>query len=1196
MFVYLSKKIAIPHQLQLEVVAWNTAQGLIACGGERGLLKVLKLESPSDANKNNPPMPGGSNLSMNQTLEGHQGNIMVATWNENFRKLTTSDQHGLIIVWMLHRGIWFEEMINNRNRSVVRDMKWTADGQKICIIYEDGAVIVGTVDGQRLWGKEINKVSLAFVEWSPDGKLILFCTLSGEVHVYDNEGVYSHRVPIHCLDENGEGGTRIAGLHWYEGTRDQWSQLPTLCIGFESGRVQLMRLNTDDRPVLIDTQMRCTGLRWDPSGQTVAIAGMEPSDKGDQGVVQFYAPSGQHLRTLRVPGTSLKALSWEGDGLRLALAVDCHIFFANIRPDYPWGHFSNTLVYAALSPRKERTEHAVYFWDLQSDEKYTKYIKNVMGIKAADEYCVLSAKHDDQASPWILIVCNDIGSPVESRSINIEPLHMAMTAQHVVAASEDVVYVWSYRSGLAKTPGDSMYVGKAASRRVVEYMFHVDVSLVGGAACDRESFVPNTSIGQPQDPIASIDANSQCLVVARESGVVQRYSLPHLMLEAKFVIKCRPQVVSLNCDATRMSVIDISGILTLYDIEVDNRGGTEGHVGKQLDLERKDVWNTKWADDNAELFAILEKTRMYVVRGLELEEPVLSSAYICQFNDLQIRSVLVDDVVRNPDTPRKDAILDFETKSLRDTRDILNKVVNLKDALNYVEQNPHKRLWRLVADSALDHLDFATAEKAFVKYQNYQGICFVKKLKKLDDPNKQKAEVAIYHQRFDEAEKIYRDINRVDLAVELRERLGDWFRVIQLTSTPDGEDDAQLARAYSEVGDYYADRGKWPHAAKYYSHANNNEKLVKALYILEDYETLNSLVSKLEDKDPLLVEIGHRFASVGLCVEAHNAFLRGGDIVAAVDTCVLLNQWALAVELANKHNFPQTESLLSKNASHLLDRNKQVEAVELYRKANRHTEAAKLLVDIAKARGPVAKEPQLHKRLYLLAALEMEKYKNKMVPQLDGTQATVQTTLNSLITQDQSTMSSGGLDKPWRGAEACHMYMTAQRFLNEGRFEPAMCAALRCSDYEDILDTLSIYSLLALATYRHKFYLQCSKAFIRLEAAKDIPEDQRKKFGRLAVQIFKKHTPRDPSARILDCPKCKQSMQEWQMSCNHCYYKLPFCIISGRPIFSPTRAQVGHTQDPEVTTCRGCRRRYYLSEVGSMHNCPLCHTAVQPAR
>ena len=69
-----------------------------------------------------------------------------------------------------------EQMINNRNKSVVRDMKWTADGQKICIIYEDGAVIVGSVDGNRLWGKELT-LTLALVEWSPDGRLILFCTV-----------------------------------------------------------------------------------------------------------------------------------------------------------------------------------------------------------------------------------------------------------------------------------------------------------------------------------------------------------------------------------------------------------------------------------------------------------------------------------------------------------------------------------------------------------------------------------------------------------------------------------------------------------------------------------------------------------------------------------------------------------------------------------------------------------------------------------------------------------------------------------------------------------------------------------------------------------------------------------------------------------------------------------------------------------
>lgn len=27
-------------------------------------------------------------------------------------------------------------------------MSWNADGEKICIVYEDGAVIVGSVDGK----------------------------------------------------------------------------------------------------------------------------------------------------------------------------------------------------------------------------------------------------------------------------------------------------------------------------------------------------------------------------------------------------------------------------------------------------------------------------------------------------------------------------------------------------------------------------------------------------------------------------------------------------------------------------------------------------------------------------------------------------------------------------------------------------------------------------------------------------------------------------------------------------------------------------------------------------------------------------------------------------------------------------------------------------------------------------------------
>ena len=42
----------------------------------------------------------------------------------------------------------------------------------------------------------------------------------------------------------------------------------------------------------------------------------------------------------------------------------------------------------------------------------------------------------------------------------------------------------------------------------------------------------------------------------------------------------------------------------------------------------------------------------------------------------------------------------METKSLRDTRHLLEKVGS-KEAYQFVEENSHPRLWRLLAESAL---------------------------------------------------------------------------------------------------------------------------------------------------------------------------------------------------------------------------------------------------------------------------------------------------------------------------------------------------------------------------------------------------------------------------------------------------------------------------------------------------------------
>lgn len=75
-----------------------------------------------------------------------------------------------------------------------------------------------------------------------------------------------------------------------------------------------------------------------------------------------------------------------------------------------------------------------------------------------------------------------------------------------------------------------------------------------------------------------------------------------------------------------------------------------------------------------------------------------------------------------------------------------------------------------------------------------------------------------------QAEAIYREIDRKDLAIELRMRLGDWFRVVQLVQAGGGNDET-LTLAWNKIGDYFADRQKWDKAVQFYTQAKNAEVL-----------------------------------------------------------------------------------------------------------------------------------------------------------------------------------------------------------------------------------------------------------------------------------------------------------------------------------------------------------------------------------
>ncbi|KAH9097856.1 hypothetical protein LEN26_016945 [Aphanomyces euteiches] len=1203
MFIFLSKKIAIPNGAQLCCASWNPEQGWIACGGQNGLLKVLKLESaPTKDGKGPRGIAAQSNLTMNQSLDGHAGSVVCATWNASYKKLTTSDENGLIIVWMMHRGMWYEEMINNRNKSVVKDMKWSSDGQKICIAYEDGAVIVGSVDGNRLWGKEM-KVELCFVEWSPDGKHLVFVTKDGDVSIHDGSGNKLCNMALYAVDEKDKKSYKIVGLHWYDGCEGHISEdAPTLAIAFADGKVQITRGRYDDSAVLIDTGVELSQCKWNCDGTVLALAGTQKgrgSDGREYNIVQFYDPFGRHLKSLKVPGSKIEALAWEGTGLRICLAVDSHIYFANIRPDYRWGFYGTTLVYAYNRP--DQVENCVVFWDTRSDERYIKYVKSLLAIKAAGDNAVLVSKvvNDNQqtisesvdgttttssmdaplpAKQYSLVLCDTIGSPVETRMIDFEPLFLTMTPRHIVAASADAIYMWQYRSNVSKlSVNGATESSNVTTRGGRECIFYVDD--LQGSDVEHFRYVER----QLEDPICAICASETWLMVGRASGMIHGFTLPHISLEMKYIVPCRPQMLALNSNSTLMSIVDINGVLSI--MEVGPSTGNQNPVdAKMLAFEKKDVWDMLWAEDNPELFVMMEKARMYVYRNLEPEEPVLSSGYLCSYKDLQVKAALLDEILASPEQTDKSLIIDYETRSLRDARELLDNV-GLADACDYIQDHSHPRLWRLLADAALEQLDFPMAERGFVKCCDYNGIQYVKRLQLLNDRVKQKAEVAAYFQRFDDAEALYRKIDRKDLAIELRKRLGDWFRVVQLVQSGGG-DDTLLNHSWNMIGEYYADRHKWEKAIKYYAQANNIPALVQCYYTLGDFATLDTLVNDIPEGSPLLEEMARKFTRAGLCNSAVNAFLKMGDIKSAIDSCVLLNEWERAVTLAETHHFPQIESVLAKYGAHLMRNGKTLQAIELYRRANKSMDAAKLLGKLAK---DVSKNPLRAKKLQVLAALEVERFRRKMLDTsvlttkattaATAAQVTAQT-LESLVAHDAATSESRSLDNAWRGAEAYHLSLLAHRQLYRGQPERALHTSVKLASYDDILDEREVYSLIAVAAYYTKHFEQCSRALNHLEEL--VVDKDKEALDRLALKIFSTTRPFDPATRPHDCPSCKHPVKEWASKCDSCGRSFQTCMMSGATIL-----------DHRTYLCKTCRHSCIENEIRDASNCPLCHASLK---
>ncbi|VDL79711.1 unnamed protein product [Nippostrongylus brasiliensis] len=625
-------------------------------------------------------------------------------------------------------------------------------------------------------------------------------------------------------------------------------------------------------------------------------------------------------------------------------------------------------------------------------------------------------------------------------------------------------------------------------------------------------------------------------VLLHDGSIQNRYNLASNIVQ-----------MGLNLSGNRLAVVDSSNLLQFFEL------GEEG-ITKVPSMDVKEVADFKWDEEQEDSIAYLSKQKLVVLRGKEAEEGISCEGYICSFRGLVVRTVLLDNfLLPNSDADRK-FIIDSEIKSLRDAKQLLERL-KIEAAAEFIERNPHPRLWSLLAEVALLRLDIPTAEYAYVRMRDYCGLRFCKRIVDIQDPQFKKAEIFVHLGRVGDAEKQYLEQDRRDLAVDMHKKADEWLRVLKLVGAgATAADDKQRIEALAKVADYHRDRQRWKEAADNYELAGKLEQLVVCYVHLDEFNGLENLAKQLPDSHHLLTRIAELFASSGLCEQSTQCFLRCGLTSEALDACIQLNNWEMAVSLSRTHKLQDVNVLMGKYVEELKESSERsLAAVQLYRRAGRFLDGARVLAeDERKKSAPCLRL----KKLYVLAALLVEEYhannKAQQAKEDQNININREVALSELLEGggDLTIEDSRMIGRAWTAAQAYHFVMLAQRQLFQGDYCNAMKTSVYLTQFETYIEPLQHLSFAIAPALRKN-----NEHF--------------------------RYPPTENQSQRINCTGCDKTVPDYQFACSNCESKFPVCIASGRPMTAY-----------QFWLCPVCKQRAYEEEIRSYKFCPLCHAQI----
>ena len=842
----LLRRINIQRSEQLTKIGINSKTNFFCIGDSKGFLQVInypQIEAQTQPISREDSFSQKLNCFQYISNTHHHGSINLITWNICYNKLTTVDTDGSLVVWKKKNGAFETEMVNNREESFIKDVKWSKNGEYICFIYDDGQIFTGLVDGSHDWYNTVDK-GISFVEFSPDNTKILIAKKKGDIYIFSINGQQLGN--INMGEKYNE--LEIVGIDWWCDYRKYNSNLirennvqdtkntsnnnaisndnteilvernnsinendynsfsKHLMIAFKNGTLLFFDDENDREPIEIKTNEleKIMGAQWEPKGIYFIIVGNVNDSIGDDKTVNngkaialFYNLNHEIIKKIICPS---KIFSFSlGNPCTIALEAQKIIYTGFIKYNYKWAFFCNTIVVGYLIGDNK---YNLIYLDIDNNVKLNKIMYNLIGIISNDLYCIIFFENKD--GQYNILFTNNFGNVIENRKSPIKPIFYSINEEYLIISDGNYIYLMQFKGNLndKKKVGDknSSIISnkgmnihqstKLDAKSIHEYVFFVDDKDIdiNNLKYDYNLFIKGNHTKKTNNKILALTLSTNYLFIARSFGSIFRYDLVNLKMDNVYKYSENIKKIGVSPFETYLWTIDIDDTLRIHNIKYQN-----DKENKNInEFIQKEVWEIEWCrkredyDENFTdclSFVTVERNKLYFYSNLHHEsDPYICTDYLAKYIDNEAFAVKLEDLIKNKNNSvvnPNNYIKIYQNKTLTIFNSMLDTGKNLEEIYDYVEKNPSKKLWQTLSQRALDNRDFDTAQKSMLQTNDFNGLQFLNEIKNIEDPEIQNAEIAQYNSQFEEASRLYQKNGRNDLNLAMLMKLGKYDKVLE---------------------------------------------------------------------------------------------------------------------------------------------------------------------------------------------------------------------------------------------------------------------------------------------------------------------------------------------------------------------------------------------------------------------------------